>query len=115
MFQFIITNIFVISLGVILYVAVRTLPRIEESGVPEKKNAWEKWLASGVPERLDRVLNGFLAKFLRKLKIFLLRADNAVTAQLKKVKSDGNGAQNKPSIDFKSITDKNNGEVDSQN
>lgn len=114
MFQFIVTNIFVISLGIILYVAVRTLPRIEESGIPEKRNAWEKWLASGVPERVDRVLNSFLAKFLRKLKVFLLRADNAVTTQLKKVKSDGNGAQAKPSIDFKKITDSVSGEEDPQ-
>ena len=107
MLQFIVTNIFLLSLGVILYVAVRTLPRIDENAMPEKKGAWERWLASGVPEKIDRVLNGFLFKALRRLKVFLLKADNAVNTRLQKIKPEGNGAQ-KQNLDFKAIKEENN-------
>lgn len=105
MFQFIVTNIFMVSLGVILYVAVRTLPRIDDSAVPEKRGAWEKWLSSGLPEKTDKFINAFLAKFLRKTKIALLKIDNSVTLRLNKVKQGGNGAQPKAAIDFKAIKD----------
>lgn len=109
MLQFVVTNIFMVSLGVILYVAVRTLPRLDEAAAPEKKGAWERWLASGVPEKVDKALNSFLAKFLRRLKVILLRADNAVTAQLKKVKPEANGAQ-RQNIDFRAIKEEHKGE-----
>ena len=111
MLQFIITNIFLLSLGVILYVAVRTLPRIDESVISEKKGAWERWLASGVPEKIDRAMNGFLFKALRRLKVFLLRADNAVNARLQKIKPEGGGAQ-KQNIDFKAIKEENSNRGD---
>ena len=134
MLQFIVTNIFFLSLGVILYVAVRTLPRIDGSIAPERKGAWERWLASGVPERIDRALNGFLFKALRRLKVLLLRADNALNARLQKIKPgsetsnargrenkmfevllpgkpNGNGAQ-KQNIDFKAIKEENKESVE---
>ncbi len=110
MLQFIVTNIFLISLGVILYVAVRTLPRLDPATPPDHKGAWEKWLASGVPEKIDKFLNGFLVKILRRLKVLLLRADNAVSTQLKKVKPDTSGARENQSIDFKAIKEENKNE-----
>lgn len=99
MLQFFVTTIFMISLGTILYVLVRSLPRIDEepSGVSER-SALERWVASEIPERIDGVVNAFMGKFLRKLKIFLLKVDNSLTDRLQKIKSP-NGSQ-KPKIDF---------------
>lgn len=111
MLQFVVTNIFLLSLGVILYVSIRTLPRIDERAMPEKKGAWERWLSSGVPEKIDRILNSFLFKTLRRLKVFLLRTDNAINAWLQKIKPEGNGSQ-KPGIDFQAIKGDNSTKED---
>lgn len=108
MIQFILTNILMVSLGVVLYVVVRTLPRVSENAAPDKKSAFEKWLTSEMPEKVDKILNSFLLKFLKKTKIFLMKADNTVTAQLKKVKPEGVTApQQNGSIDFKAIKEEN--------
>ncbi|MBU6500979.1 MAG: hypothetical protein KGJ89_02535 [Patescibacteria group bacterium] len=107
MAQFIFTNIFMISLGTILYVAVRTLPRIEMSG-EDKKGIMERWLASELPEKVDVAMNGFLVKFLRKLKILLLKVDNSLSGHLRKIRPENTGANaQKPAIDFKEISGKN--------
>lgn len=105
--QFILTNILMLSLGVILYVVVRTLPRVDETAVSEKKGAWERWLASGMPERIDRALNGFLFKLLKRVRVLLLKADNAVSGQLKKVKKEENGGAAKSGVDFRAIKEEN--------
>lgn len=101
MLLFVLTNIFMISLGVMLYLAVRALPRVGEDAHEAKLGVLDRWGASEIPERIDEILNNFLAKFLRKLKIWLLKADNATTAWLKKVKQDTNGP--KPGFDIKDI------------
>src|SRR5258708_3104836 len=111
MLQFVLTNILMVSLGTILYVSVRTLPRIEESGIHEKKGVLERWIASEIPERIDMALNGFLFKFLRKFKIVLLKTDNSVSERLKKI-NPGAATNNKaPAIDFKEIASKKEEEV----
>ena len=110
MFQFIVTNILMLSLGTVLYIVVRTLPRIQDDGTTEKKGVLERWIASEIPEKIDRALNGFLFKFLRKTKVILLKADNSVSEQLKKIKPEGANGKT-PAIDFKEIMGQNkNGE-----
>lgn len=108
MAQFIFTNVFMISLGAILYVAVRTLPRVEENGAEEKKGIMERWLASEVPDKIDKALNGFLVKFLRRAKVVLLKADNSVSGHLRRIQPGANGkAGQQAAIDFKEISGKN--------
>ena len=116
MFQFILTNILMVSAGVVIYVMVRTLPRIESQPQLEKKNILERWIASEIPERIDRSLNGFLVKFLRKLKVWLLKMDNFISGHLQKIKpgsdggtTNGNGKP-KPVIDFKEMAAEKNGD-----
>ncbi len=111
-FQFIITNIFMLSIGTILYMAVRTLPRIEDGPETEKKGLFEKWLTSEMPEKIDKALNGFLFKTLKKVRVFLLRFDNTLGEHLKKIKPDvsGNGKP-KAHMDFSAMTGEKN-EVD---
>jgi len=68
-----------------LYLLARTLPRLEESQT-DRKGFLERWFASDIPEKVDLVLNQFLVKFLRKLKVLLLRVDNSLSTHLKKIK-----------------------------
>ena len=101
MFTFIVTNIFLLALATILFLAIRALPRIEEPEGIIKQNVFERWLTSGVPEKLDTTLNTFLAKTLRKSRVLVLRVDNYVNNKLKHITHEnGNG---KPKPDFKEI------------
>ncbi len=103
MFTFIITNIFLLSLAAILFMVARALPRIEASGEEIKQSPLEKWVTSGVPEKVDAALNAFSAKFLRRSKVVIMRIDNLVTARLQNfAKKEGEG---KPRPDYKEITE----------
>jgi len=107
MFQFIVTTIFMVSLGVILYIAVRTLPRIDENALPEKKSVLERWIASEIPEKVDAAVNSFTVKFLRKIKVILLKVDNSLSSHLTRIKPDSRDKQNL-NIDFKEIAESKN-------
>lgn len=113
MLQFILTDILMVSLGTILYLVARSLPRIGEEPTT-KQNMFERWVSSEMPEKFDAAFNNFLLKFLRKLKLVLLKADNSITRHLKKIAPNGNGKQlggltGKPKIDYKDIN--NSGET----
>lgn len=98
-----------VALGVILYLVARSLPRVGEETPTVKKNFFERWAASEIPEKVDYFINGFLEKFLRKSKVYLLRIDNFLTKRLNKTKTNGgNGAKQEVGIDFREIAGKIN-------
>src|SRR2546425_1186605 len=111
MFQFIVTNILMVSFGTVLYLVVRTLPRIEETGEPEKRGLLERWVTSEMPEKVDITLKNFLIKFLRRFRVVVLKLDNSVTKHLKKIQPEADPSDKlKPTIDFKEMTSGKNGE-----
>ncbi len=115
MFQFIVTNILMVSLGTVLYLAVRTLPRIEEAASPEKRGFLERWVTSEMPEKIDVILNSFLLKFLRRMRVAVMKLDNTLTGQLKKIQPEADPALKvKPQIDFKAINSEKSVENESQ-
>jgi len=104
--MFIFTSIFMVSLSAVLYLVVRTLPRIaEEQGGEAAGHGAVHPLRSHIPEKIDVALNGFLLKSLRKLKVLVLKIDNSLSRHLQRVKPEENGK--KPSIDFKEIAEQN--------
>lgn len=106
MFRFIVADILLIAVGLIIYLAVRALPRIQEDPAEAKNGFLDRWVTSEIPEKVDAAINSFLAKFFRKSKVILLRLDNYLGERLKKVARD-NGAKEKPAIDFAEITEQN--------
>ena|SRR3989344_2448009 len=108
MFPFILTNILLVSVGIVLYVMARTLPRIEGNGAEDKKGMLERWIASEIPEKFDAALNSFLFKFLRRAKVAVLKVDNSISGRLQKMKPE-NGNGKAPAIDFKEISSQNKG------
>ncbi|MFA6354519.1 MAG: hypothetical protein WCX12_02430 [Candidatus Paceibacterota bacterium] len=93
MLQFILSVLLLGSIGVILYLVARSLPRIEEGEVRrDELGFWGKLVASEIPEKADQLFNSFLVKFLRKLKVFLLKIDNMISRRLKKIKHKNAGA-----------------------
>ncbi len=87
MFAFILNLLLMICLGTILILVVRVLPRIpDESGVKEeKKTYFERWLISELPEKADVYLSNLLAKWIRKIRVFIMKADNLLGDHLKKM------------------------------
>ncbi len=101
--EFAFTLILMICLGTVLYLMVQALPRIEE--VPsEEKPFLERWAHSEMPEKIDAAFNGFLLKFLRRIKVLVLKFDNAIAKHLQKIKPE---EDKRPSIDFKEISGQN--------
>ena len=104
--MFVFTILLMVSLGVVLYLMVRALPRLAEEPA-EKEHFLDRWAHSKIPERVDAALNGFLLKFLRRVKVFALKFDNAVSAGLRKVSAEESGK--KQNFDMKDIRDAGNG------
>ena len=103
MFEFVSVSILMISFSAVLYLMARALPRIAEEpqAEGERRSFLDRWAHSQIPEKVDTALNGFLLKFLRKFKVFVMKLDNALSNHLQKVKPEDSGK--KAAIDFKEI------------
>jgi hypothetical protein len=85
--MFIFTIFLMLSLGAVLYLMVRALPRVAEE--PETKESFlDRWAKSEIPEKIDAAFNSFLVKFLRRVKVVALKFDNAVSAGLRKAATE---------------------------
>jgi hypothetical protein len=101
--EIIFTIILIICLGTVLYLTVQVLPRIEE--VPtEEKGFLERWAHSEMPEKIDAAFNNFLLKFLRRIKVLILKLDNTLAKHLQKIKPE---EDKRPNIDFKEMSGQN--------
>ncbi len=75
-----------LSLGTIFFMLVRSLPRIKEGEEKkEKKSLFEKWLVSELPEKADLYMSNLLVKWVRRIRIFILRMDNILGNHLNKI------------------------------
>ena len=104
--MFIFTILLMVSLGVVLYLMVRALPRVAEEPAA-KESFLDRWAHSEIPEKIDAAFNGFLLKFLRRVKIFALKFDNAVSSGLRKVSAEEK--EKKQNFDMKDIKEAGNG------
>lgn len=74
------------SLGFIIYLMARALPRVENNPQPTRgPNFFERLIAKVPMSKLDSNINGFLARFLRKIKVFTLKMDNFINDRLGKL------------------------------
>jgi DNA repair exonuclease SbcCD nuclease subunit len=78
--QFAFFNILLISLGVLLYVIIRTIPRLD--GTPTERGMIERWLTSELPRKLDVFFHGIYVRTLRRLRVTVLKIDNSVNRKL---------------------------------
>jgi hypothetical protein len=101
--EFIFTIILMICVGIVLYLTVQALPRIEEAP-SEGKGFLERWAHSEMPEKIDAAFNNFLLKFLRRVKVLVLKFDNMLAKHLQKIKPE---EDKRPAIDFKEISGQN--------
>jgi hypothetical protein len=100
--EFIFTTILMLCLGTMLYLMVLALPRIEE-GPAVERGFFDRWARSEMPEKIDAAFNNFLLKFLRRVKVLILKLDNALSKHLQKMRPE----EKKHTIDFKEISGQN--------
>ncbi|NCO15511.1 hypothetical protein AUJ30_00515 [Candidatus Wolfebacteria bacterium CG1_02_39_135] len=97
MYNFILQIAIMLSLGTMIYLMARAVPRVaDEISKPETK--FDGWLNRLRLEKFDVLLGNFLEKLLRKIKLFLMKLDNVTNNYLDKVKQtklNGNGQKNK--------------------
>lgn len=102
--MFFFTILLMLALGAMLYLMVRALPRVAEE--PQAKGSFlDRWAHSEIPEKIDAAFNGFLVKFLRRVKVFALKFDNAVSAGLRKAAAEEKEKDKKQGFELKDITD----------
>lgn len=96
MYNFILQTTLMLSLSLMIYLIARAAPRVSDEIVEKPQGGRiDKWFSRIPLERLDYLGANILEKFLRKLKLALMKWDNAVTNYLNKVKKlNGNGKEN---------------------
>ncbi len=74
------------SLGFVIYLMARALPRVNDNVAPPRgPNFFDRWIAKVPMAEIDQNINSFLAKFLRKLKIVVMKVDNFINHRLGKL------------------------------
>lgn len=82
--------IMVASLGAVLYIAARVLPRVDEAEVDTVVPHTVVVRLTSYFERFDEWFAFISEKFLRRLRVILLKLDNVVTAKLGQFKKESN-------------------------
>lgn len=101
MYDFILQLAMVISLGVIVYLLARAIPRVpDEEPTAIRQSYFDRWLESVSLLRLDEKVSRVLANFLRRLRIIVLKFDNLLHRHLTRIRekqTNGSGG-NKPDL-----------------
>ena len=86
MFRFIVQTFIMLSLGGMLYLMAKALPRVsdEEHADYLRQSRLMEYL-----EILDEFLKSFFEKILRRLRVWLLKLDNMITKKLDRFKKNG--------------------------
>ncbi len=86
MFKFILNILIMVSLGAILYLVARALPRIDDrdTGIPSFKAHWTMVYL----ERFDKKFKFYLEKSLRRSGIIVLKLDNMINKKLSKLRKE---------------------------
>lgn len=77
-----------VGLAGIIILVLRVLPKISNEVFEPNLSKFRTHELTLMVEKADVVLKAWFEKFLRRLKVFLLKADNAVTEKIEKVADD---------------------------
>ena len=84
MLQFVLVNLLMISFGVVVYLFIHVAVRMGES--PRRPGYLARLVTSDIPEKLDHSLTALSTKTLRRLRVFIMKLDNAISFRLKAYK-----------------------------
>ncbi len=86
MIRFIIQTLIMLSLGAMLYLMAKALPRIEDENEDAMHMHHSRVMA--YVEKLDELFKVSLEKALRRLRVWLLRLDNFISKKLNRFKKN---------------------------
>lgn len=88
MFAFIFEIIIFVCLAVLMVIALRALPRVSNEVFTESRSRVRVHELMIALERVDDVLKILFEKFLRRLKVLIMKLDNIVTKKISKFKNE---------------------------
>lgn len=94
MISFILDMVIMLSLGAVLYLVARTLPRVNDVEF-EESEVRPHWVTVYL-EKIDEKFQAVYEKFLRRFRVWIMKLDNSVSEKLGKFKkeSDKNSGLN---------------------
>ncbi len=99
MYDFIIQISLAASLGLMIYLLSRAVPRLSETA-PRQANAFDRLLGKLPLDQVDSALSSSFERILRKTKIVLMKADNFINGHLTKMKEHAEHSREKQ-VDLK--------------
>lgn len=90
MYDFTLQLIFIGSASIVVYMFVRALPRVADIDEPPTiYDYFDAWLAKLPLHHVDSRLNALLFKFLKRMRVIVMKIDNHLMHQLNRVKQNG--------------------------
>lgn len=84
--RFVLQIIVFSSLGLVIYMIARAIPRVPEEVATPRRSNWVDRLMSKIPmAAIDERINSFFAKFLRKFRVVVMKTDNFINDRLGKL------------------------------
>ena len=86
MYNFILQILVFSSLGLVIYLLARAMPRVGDVAEPQRQpNLFDKLMNKMPMEKIDENINFSLAKILRKFRVLVLKVDNFINHRLGKL------------------------------
>lgn len=87
MYNFILEIALMVSLGVMIYLIARAIPRVGDEFVESGGKSRLEEILNAVPlSKIDAATSNFIEKILRRIRLVLMRLDNTISGQLDRVK-----------------------------
>ncbi len=95
MYNFIVEMSMLVSLGLIVYLFARAVPRIAHNKPEDVQplSGFDRFVGRLPLEKIDRGLHSFFEKTLRKIRIVLMKVDNYINSHLKNLKEKQEAAK----------------------
>ena len=99
MYDLILQLSLIISISTMIYLLARSIPRVKDEELVVSNHNYFDRLASKIPiSQIDIWFNMFVAKFLRRLRIIVLKFDNLLHRQITSVHKNGHHQANNSSL-----------------
>lgn len=86
MYDFVIHIVLVVSLGAMIYLLARALPRVSDEHGVLPPGFFDRLVDRLPLDRIDIALSAMLERTLRKIKILILKMDNVVNSYIEQVR-----------------------------
>ena len=88
MYDFLLQTIFFVSLGLVVYILARAVPRVSDTGeAMHTPGRFDRLLMKLPLHKIDERLNVFFEKTLRTMKVWIMKSGNVVDERISRLKT----------------------------